>query len=52
MQNSVITLTFGDVGENHKGMQMIGQKVDQGDGFNYDDLVQIKERFEKCSKQP
>lgn len=47
MQNKVITLTFGDVGENHKGMQMIGQKVERGDGFNYVDLVEIKKRVEE-----
>ena len=29
MENSVITLTFGDVGENHKGMQMIGKIVEK-----------------------
>ena len=47
MQSSVITLTFGDVGENHKGMQMIGQRVERGDGFNYADLDEIKKRAEE-----
>ena len=47
MENSVITLTFGDVGENHKGMQMIGNMVDKGKGFKLKNLNNIKKRFEK-----
>jgi hypothetical protein len=37
------TLTFGDVAENHKGMQMIGNKSNEG--FTYSDLKQIKSWF-------
>ena len=44
--NYTITLTFGDVGENHKGMQMLGTMVKKGDGFNLDDLKTIKKNFE------
>ena len=47
MENSVITLTFGDVGENHKGMQMIGDIVEKGKGYNLKNLLNIKKRFEK-----
>lgn len=47
MENSVITLTFGDVGENHKGMQMIGNIVEKGKGYNLKNLLNIKKRFEK-----
>lgn len=47
MENSVITLTFGDVGENHKGMQMIGKIVEKWDGYNLKNLNRIKKRFEK-----
>ena len=41
------TLTFGDVGENHKGMQMIGKIVEKGEGYNLKNLNRIKKRFEK-----
>lgn len=37
------TITFGDVAENHKGMQTIGTMKD---GFSHDDLVNIKTRLE------
>lgn len=43
--NSTITLTFGDVGENHKGMQQLGQIVDKGQGFNLADLKAMKKQF-------
>ena len=47
MENKVITLTFGDVGENHKGMQMIGNMVEKGDGYNLKNLNNIRKRFQK-----
>ena len=50
MENSVITLTFGDVGENHKGMQQIGNMVEKGEGFNLTDLKQIKKKFKTNNK--
>ena len=37
------SLTFGDVAENHKGMQQIGQLSDHG--FDLADLVRIKHTF-------
>jgi hypothetical protein len=42
-----ITLTFGDCGENHKGMQMIGNKVEKGEGYNLKNLNNIRKRFQK-----
>jgi hypothetical protein len=39
------SLTFGDVAENHKGMQKIGNLSDHG--FNLDDLTNIKSIFEE-----
>ncbi len=44
---SVITLTFGDMAENHVGMEQIGKIVDVGQGFNLDDLKEIKNIFSK-----
>jgi hypothetical protein len=38
------SLTFGDVAENHKGMQKIGQLSNYG--FNFQDLTEIKRNFE------
>jgi hypothetical protein len=46
-QNETISLTFGDQGENHVGMTKIGNIVDPGEGFNYDDLVKCKKIYEK-----
>lgn len=33
--SELITLTFGDMAENHKGMEMIGDMVKEDDGFQY-----------------
>lgn len=41
---SCITITFGDQAENHKGMQIIGNKAT--DGFSINDLELAKQRFE------
>jgi hypothetical protein len=43
--NKTITLTMGDRGENHKGMQMIGTSADRG--FSKEDLEGCKEKFSK-----
>lgn len=40
--SELITLTFGDMAENHKGMEMIGEMVNEGDGFQYEDLINIQ----------
>jgi len=42
---STITITFGDVAENHVGMQQIGNPI--SNGLNYDDLFNAKTLFEK-----
>ena len=42
----VITLTFGDCAENHKGMEMIGKIVNKGEGFSLEDLHAIQTKFE------
>lgn len=44
--NSVVTITLGDMAENHAGMEQIGQMVQPGQGFNIQDLEEIKERFD------
>ena len=41
-----ITLTFGDAGENHAGMNLVGKIGSIGSGFNIDDLLDIKDKFE------
>lgn len=49
LQNSTITLTFGDAAENHKGMQQIGEMEEEGDGFTHEDLLSIYSKFKKAS---
>jgi len=44
--NELVTLTFGDMAENHVGMEQIGRKVAPGEGFSLKDLVDIKKRLE------
>ena len=44
--NSFITLTFGDMAENHVGMEQIGQIVNVGEGFNLTDLSRYKKKME------
>lgn len=43
--NELITLTFGDMAENHVGMEQIGQLVEEGQGFQLADLQGIQERM-------
>jgi len=49
--SKTFSLTFGDVAENHKGMQKIGKLSD--DGYNIKDIIDIKSTFEskgcKCN---
>jgi len=45
MSNMLITLTFGDMAENHVGMEQIGQMVPEGHGFQRADLEEIQERM-------
>jgi hypothetical protein len=44
---SVITLTFGDMAENHVGMEQIGEMANEGEGFHLEDFVQIKKTMEE-----
>jgi hypothetical protein len=44
-QEEVITLTFGDMGENHVGMEKIGDMVEEGEGFTFEDLNGFDELF-------
>jgi hypothetical protein len=39
MNRSTITITFGDAGENHVGMQQLGKKLDRG--FTYEELRDV-----------
>lgn len=43
---STITLTFGDQAENHIGMQQMGERVAEGEGFQWEDLEVIYNRLE------
>jgi hypothetical protein len=38
IRKSTCTITFGDQAENHAGMQVIGRRVNAGDGFAPEDL--------------
>ena len=44
-RNETITLTFGDAGENHAGMKIIGKIGDVGSGFTFQELETIKQKF-------
>ena len=46
-KNRVITVTFGDSGENHVGNQQIGTKVSVGEGFTFEDFKKVEK---KCKK--
>ena len=46
-KKSVITVTFGDSGENHVGNQQIGSKVQEGEGFTLEDFQKTKEYIER-----
>ena len=46
VSNETMTFTFGDAGENHVGMEMIGKIGDIGSGFNKDDLLISKKKLE------
>ena len=45
-ENELITLTFGDMAENHVGMQQIGQLVEPGQGFDLVDLQRAQATME------
>lgn len=50
MDKITITITFGEQAENHVGMQQIGNGLSDK-GYSIEDLVQIKERFEKIGSK-
>jgi hypothetical protein len=41
-KKETISLTFGDQGENHVGMEKIGNMVEPGNGFSYADFTKYK----------
>ncbi len=43
---SVVTITLGDMAENHVGMEQIGQIVELGQGFSLADLKAARTQFE------
>ena len=43
----VISLTCGDQGENHVGMDKVGNMVKEGEGFNLNDFKDYMLKFEK-----
>jgi hypothetical protein len=45
-RTELITLTFGDMAENHVGMEQIGHMVAEGQGFQLDDLQAIQRIME------
>lgn len=45
-KNQFITLTLGDMAENHVGMEKIGKLRNVGDGFQKEDLENIKKLME------
>jgi len=47
LKNTRIALTFGDAGENHTGMEMVGKLGKEGSGFTKKDLLNIKSHLDK-----
>ena len=47
MKKERISLTMGDAGENHAGMEMVGDLMQPGSGFTMADLYMIKIYMEK-----
>ena len=43
--NTRIALTFGDAGENHAGMEMVGDLGEAGSGFTVEELIKLKDYF-------
>lgn len=43
--SQVITITMGDVAENHVGMEQLGTQVSEGNGFNLKDLKEMKKQL-------
>jgi hypothetical protein len=47
-KNTTISLTFGDAGENHTGMEMLGNIGLPGTGFTCDELKILQDKFESA----
>lgn len=47
MDNSIITLTFGDCAENHVGMQKLGEIIREGEGYTIKELEKLNKKFDK-----
>ena len=45
IKNQTFTLTYGNCAENHRSMEIIGSRLDEG--LSKDDLEQAKQYFEK-----
>ena len=45
MENKTISLTFGDAGENHLGMEMLGKLCPEGTGFTCEELKKIHQKY-------
>jgi hypothetical protein len=43
--SQTVSITFGDAGENHVGMEMIGERGSLGDGFTCEELVMLADHF-------
>jgi hypothetical protein len=46
-KTSTITLTFGDMAENHVGMEQLGSMVEPGQGFQVTELEEIQKTLTK-----
>jgi hypothetical protein len=46
MMNQRIALTWGDAGENHVGMEIIGNLQEKGTGFTFDDLKKMNDKID------
>lgn len=47
--NTTISLTFGDAGENHTGMEMLGKLGDEGSGFTCEELIELEKQIETAT---
>ena len=47
ISNTRIALTFGDAGENHSGMEIVGNLGETGSGFTIEELLRLKYYFEE-----
>jgi hypothetical protein len=43
---STFTLTFGDCAENHVGMEQLGERVEAGEGFTCEELIEFQTKLQ------